>query len=163
LESKDHIAPTTSFCDILNGTLESFTCTVDSGSTSITSNLIIPRGYTLVISGEETTIWNNGTLTNNGIIDSNGTLQNNGTFTNDGIYYNNSPTGTINNNTPAGIINNGGHILSNHLLNNHHIFNNNNNSDGVYLGSFGVINNHVIYQWNGPAATGWGTTNEVLP
>lgn len=163
LESKDHIAPTTSFCASLNGTLNSFTCTVDSGSTSITSNLIIPRGYTLVISGEETTIWNNGTLTNNGIIDSNGTLQNNGTFTNDGIYYNNSPTGTINNNTPAGIINNGGHILSNHLLNNHHIFNNNNNSDGVYLGSFGVINNHVIYQWNGPAATGWGTTNEVLP
>jgi hypothetical protein len=49
------------------------------------------------------------------------------------------------------------------LLNNHHIFNNNNNSDGVYLGSFGVINNHVIYQWNGPAATGWGITNEVLP
>lgn len=160
LESQDHIAPTTSFCDILNGTLDSFTCTVDSGTTVIGSTLTIPRGYTLAISGEETTIENDGTLINNGIIDSNGIFTNNGTFTNDGIYYNNSPTGTISNNS-GGTINNGGNLLSNHILDNRSVFNNNRSTDGVYLGSYGVINNYCPYRWNGPVATGWGATNEV--
>jgi len=148
----------TNYCDSFNGIWTAKTCDNNGSGMIISGNsVVIPTGYILNINGftNAGTIFINGIISNSGIIDNNGTIN----ISNNGLLSTVTHS-TINNNS-GGVINNSGQIQSNSVINNHNIINNISGlTDGVFLGSFGRVNNFCPYQWNGPQPTGYGLFSE---
>ena len=184
VESRDTIAADpVALCEELGGVINQQTCEVISAAT-VNRSITIPTGFSVTLTGEfmitinsggkvtnngtiylrgaNVVIENFGIIVNNGTIDTNGVIDNYRTIDNDGVIYNNSPSGTINNYTNA-TFNNDGRVLSNHQINNYGVFNNNDGTDAVYLGSDGVTINGCSDVWNGPDPTGFGEFYESCP